>query len=556
MRHLIIFLSIALLGNAGAEVSGLYTYTVNADNVSVTITGYDTSGTGALVIVNTLGGYPVTSIGDYAFYNCTSLTSIIIPDSVTSIGGYAFFGTNLTYSSVDGVEYLFSDSYAFLIDGSSAGGDLSLPSNVGGKPVRVIAGTAFRGTSLTSITIPNSVTSIGSSAFQYCSSLTSIVVAVDNPNYSSIGPLLLNKNGTELIAGAGASGDFTIPSSVTSIGLAAFASCTSLTSINIPDSVTSIGGSAFVGCSSLTSVTIPNSVTSIGERAFQNCSGLTSATIGNSVTSIGERAFYHCSSLTSITIPDSVTSIGGSAFKSCSSLVAITFEGAPPAFNLDTLTDTSSEPILYYKSYPEAYNVYKETYNLPLVYLGPPNIQVQPQGAIASLAETINLSVAATDVQGSTLTYQWMRNGVNLSDKTAASLSITSLTATDTGSYQVKVSNSEGTTTSEAAAVTIVASQLYSQEQFDSALSSGFNLGVQSVSNNAQAYGLYTSTDLIDLRPGSSQLQIGNNGAVMLQLQIQRSDDLSDWSTDPEDLIEVELPMQQGKGFFRFAMPQ
>ena len=277
---------------------------------------------------------------------------------------------------------------------------------------------------------------------------------------------------------------------------------------------------------------------------------------GRSVISIGGSAFNSCSNLTSVIIGNSVTSIGDYAFSYCSSLVAITFEGAPPAFEIGTLTNTSSEPILYYETFPSLWNVYKETYNLPLVYLGPPSIQVQPQGAIASLAETINLSVAATDVQGSTLTYQWMRNGVDLSEKTAASLSITSLTATDTGSYQVKVSNSEGTTTSEAAAVTIVASQLYSQEQFDSALSSGFNLGVQSVSNNAQAYGLYTSADLIDLRPGSSQLQIDNNGAVKLQLQIQRSDDLSTWTMNPNDLISVPIDMNGGQEFYRFAMPQ
>ena len=116
----------------------------------------------------------------------------------------------------------------------------------------------------------------------------------------------------------------TIPNSVTSIGQYAFNTCTSLTSITIPNSVTTIGEYAFDSCSSLTSVTIPNSVTSIGISAFSGCSSLTSVTIGNSVTSISNRAFSGCSSLTSITIPDSVTSIGGSAFESCTSLTSVT----------------------------------------------------------------------------------------------------------------------------------------------------------------------------------------------------------------------------------------
>ena len=215
--------------------------------------------------------------------------------------------------------------------------------------------------SLTSITIPNSVTSIGSSAFSSCSSLTSINVDSNHPNYTSIDGVLYNKDITTLICCSGGKTSITIPNSVTSIGNDAFYDCSSLTSITIPNSVTSIGDEAFSNCSSLTSITIPNSVTSIGEYAFlytpwlnnqpngclyigkclyqyrgempanthinvsegttmicdyafSDCSSLKSISIPNSVTSIGSYAFYDCSSLTSITIPNSVTSIGEHAF--------------------------------------------------------------------------------------------------------------------------------------------------------------------------------------------------------------------------------------------------
>ncbi len=140
------------------------------------------------------------------------------------------------------------------------------------------------------VTIPNSVTSIGSYAFYSCDNLTSI----------------------------------TIPNSVTSIGNNAFSSCNKLTSITIPNSVTSIEGSTFSSCDNLRSITIPNSVTSIGDRAFSSCDKLTSITIPNSVTSVGNEAFYGCSRLTSITIPNSVTSIGNNAFSSCNNLNSIT----------------------------------------------------------------------------------------------------------------------------------------------------------------------------------------------------------------------------------------
>ncbi|MDB4503920.1 leucine-rich repeat protein, partial [Akkermansiaceae bacterium] len=134
----------------------------------------------------------------------------------------------------------------------------------------------------------------------------------------------------------------TIPDSVTSIGASAFAACTGLTSITIGNSVTSIGDYAFNGCTSLTSITIPDSVTSIGTAAFGGCTGLTSITIGNSVTSIGAGAFNGCTSLTSITIPDSVTSIGASAFAACTSLTEIIFQGAAPTVGSGVFTGVAA----------------------------------------------------------------------------------------------------------------------------------------------------------------------------------------------------------------------
>jgi hypothetical protein len=146
------------------------------------------------------------------------------------------------------------------------------------------------------------VTNIESDAFINCKSLTSINVADDNPHYCSMDGVLFSKDRTTLIlCPEGKQGAYIIPNSVTSIGSSAFRGCSKLTSVTIPNSVTSIGDYAFDGCSSLSSITIPNSVTSIGKYAFAVCSSLTSVTIGNSVTSIGECTFWKCKSLTSVT---------------------------------------------------------------------------------------------------------------------------------------------------------------------------------------------------------------------------------------------------------------
>ena len=213
----------------------------------------------------------LTHISSQAFYYCSSLTSITIPDSVTSIGIFAFYGCSSLTS-------------------------ITIPDSV-----TSIGDSAFRDcSSLTSITIPDGVTSIGMSAFSGCSSLTSITIpdGVTSINFSGCSSLT----------------SITIPDGVTSIN---FSDCSSLTSITIPDGVTSIGYIAFRGCSSLTSITIPNSVTSIDHSAFWGCNSLTSITIGNGVTSIGDYAFHACNSLHVIyNYSDLPLSIGSSDYGS------------------------------------------------------------------------------------------------------------------------------------------------------------------------------------------------------------------------------------------------
>ena len=274
---------------------------------NVTSIGYyafsDCSGLTSVTIPNS-----VTSIGYYAFYYCSGLTSVTIPNSVTSIGSEAFYGCSGLTSVTIPNSVTSIDSYAFY--GCSGLTSITIPNSV-----TSIGSEAFYGCSgLTSVTIPNSVTSIGSGAFSGCSGLTSIKVEDNNAKYDSRNNCnaIIEKSSNTLIVGCK---NTIIPNSVTSIGGSAFRDCSGLTSITIPNSVTSIASSAFYGCSGLTSITIPNSVTSIDSYAFYGCSGLTSITIPNSVTSIDFAAFQNCNVLSSITIPNSVTSIASYAFE-------------------------------------------------------------------------------------------------------------------------------------------------------------------------------------------------------------------------------------------------
>ncbi len=232
----------------------------------------------------------------------------------------------LTEKGSTGTVELISADLPFGVD------NFTIPSSVenGGITYSVTSvknGVFFDCQYLMSITIDKNVTSLGNCPFGNCKSLTNIVVNSANPNYSSIGGVLFNKDKTILVQypSQKEEKDYTIPKSVTSIGVGAFMSCKNLPSITIPNSVTSIGDAAFYNCNALKSVTIGNKVTSIGNKAFYHCIWLNSVNMLGNVTSIGEGAFYGCRSLASVAIPDSVTSIGGAAFDDCDRLPSILF---------------------------------------------------------------------------------------------------------------------------------------------------------------------------------------------------------------------------------------
>ncbi len=309
---------------------------------------YPSAKTGAYDVPNT-----VVSIAANAFSECSSLTSVTIPNSVEIIGEGAFSRCEKLTTVV------ISESVAS-IPKNAFWNCKKLTTIVIPNSVESIGYGAFSSCQgLLSISIPSSVITIGDYAFLSCVKMTEIIVSNDNPDYSSENGVLFNKNKTELICcPGGKTGVYSIPNSVESIGLSAFSYCGKLTSITIPESVTSIGEQAFRGCTGLSSITIPKSVTNIEDGSFSSCSNLTeiivagdntkyssgngallnidkttlincppgktSFIIPNTVSIIAPKAFVTCEKIASVTIPNSVETIGQNAFENCSALKSVT----------------------------------------------------------------------------------------------------------------------------------------------------------------------------------------------------------------------------------------
>ena len=323
----------------GGSYTGDIVVPAEVTNESVT---YKVTGIGAKAFYKCTGMTSVVlpeglkSIAKEAFYGCNAITTITIPSTVTEILSYAFYNCKALTAVVipDGVEVI--NTYTF-------NNCIKMTSLTIGAGVKEINSSAFKYCeSLPTVTIPKNVAKIAGDAFGSCKSLKEFVVDSENASYCAIDKILYSKDGTTAImCPIALEGAITIPAGTTTIDVEAFSGCTKITSVTVPSSVTAINEGAFDGCSALTTANLSEGLLTIGESVFDNA-GLTSIVVPNSVTSIGANAFYYCMALETAQIGSGVTTIGASPFYRCTALKSINVDAANANF-------TSVDGVLYSK---------------------------------------------------------------------------------------------------------------------------------------------------------------------------------------------------------------
>ena len=433
-----------------AAQDGDYTYTVTAGKAQ--ITKYTGSGR-VVTIPSTLAGFPLTSIGNNAFYKCRGLTSISIPQGVTSIGINAFYNcTSLTTLSLpQGVtsigDYAFSDCAGLttlsLPQGVTSIGKGALSGCTGLTTIDLPQGITsisdeafFNCTNLTTVSLPQGVASIGKGAFSGCSGLTALSL-----------PQEVTSIGDEAFCDCTGLSTLNIPQGVTSIAWKAFFNCTGLTTINLPQGVTSIGDEAFCNCAGLTTLGLPQGVTNIGESAFRGCTSLNTFSLPQEITSIGDCAFSGCTGLTTISIPQGVTTIGGWAFDGCIGLTTIDFNSATTRIYNSYFTIPDATKIIGYA--PSTAQTYASKYNRKFEVIDTVSLQ---NTAITTPATKLCYAVGdSLDITGLAVTGTYSDGSTNIESITTANISgfsstspaaiqILTITVGDkTASYQVEI---------------------------------------------------------------------------------------------------------------------
>lgn len=385
------------------------------------------------------------------------------------VAAFAFFcgrahAQNFTYTTN-------TDGSLTITDYTGPPGAVTIPNTINNQTVTIIGDgvdSVFANTQVTSVTIPDSVTSIGASAFAHCGSLTSIMIpsgvtSIANFAFFASGltsvtiPNSVTSIGGSAFYGCSSMINITLGKGLISIGGAAFYGCSSVASVMIPNSVTSIGSGAFNDCTGLTSVTIPDSVTSFGDGAFYGCSSLTSAAIGNGVNSIGTGVFQYCSNLTSVMLGNNVTSIEEYAFYGCRSLINIYFGSNAPTAD-STVFGYDTDATIYYFSNTSGWGSTFDGLPTAQITASKPAITIEPLNELVLAGNNVTFSVAA--YSAATPSYQWQVSTdgggtwSNLTDNTTYAgsatdvLSIINATTAQLGyQYQVLLTNSAGTTT-------------------------------------------------------------------------------------------------------------